>query len=712
MGLRKILTIGCAFWFLLYGSPVDAWDVLILHSYNEGYTWTDDVTAGIRHALRDTPGIRLFVEHLDARRKSGAGPLRAADNLLRARYSDNKPAVIIAADDDAFNFLLVRRDYLFPSVPIVFCGVNDFHPSRITDFPGITGVNEAPDVKGTLELILRLHPDLKELAVIADVTTAGVLNRARFERAALTLPRSLRITRLFNMEKDRLGGGLRGLPKNSAVLYLSYLSTPSGASFSVPESVALVKEATKAPIYGCWDFLLPEGIVGGKVLSGRRQGEEAGRMAALVLSGREPGSIPVLMNSPHEYRFNYRELRSRGISVSNLPPGSVVLGGPAGIPMIYKIGGLVLLAVIALLAALLMFAASSRRRHAKAELRYRTLAENIPAIVYTVDLGPPSRTVHISPPLETVLGYKPEEWIGVPDLWIQSIVPDERTEVREKIAEHDKSGAAFLLEYHAVRRDGEIRYLRNRGDYLFDSHNKPQTVIGVIFDATRERASEEAVRESLKEKEYLLKEIHHRVKNNFQIVSSLLRLQRGTNEDPKTDAALLDAERRIFAMSLVHERIYREGTFGLVAFKEYITFLAHDLRLGLASENDILCEVRGDEVEIPLDLAVPCGLFCNEVLVNAFKHAFPPDFPGEKRIQVTIRYTDGLVTLRIADTGVGIPEEIIRRVNMTADGGAAGLTLGLSLLPVLAAQIRGRVSIEGNGGTTVRLEFGINEKEA
>jgi two-component sensor histidine kinase len=149
----------------------------------------------------------------------------------------------------------------------------------------------------------------------------------------------------------------------------------------------------------------------------------------------------------------------------------------------------------------------------------------------------------------------------------------------------------------------------------------------------------------------------------------------------------------------------------LIAFKEYITVFAHDLRLSFASDKDVLCDVQGDDVDIPLDIAVPCGLFCNEVMVNAFKHAFPPDFTGERRIAVSVHHKDDRVELRIADTGVGIPPEIAGSVDQAVPGPASGLTLGVSLLPVLAAQIRGKVFIERNGGTAVRLEFGITGKE-
>lgn len=207
----------------------------------------------------------------------------------------------------------------------------------------------------------------------------------------------------------------------------------------------------------------------------------------------------------------------------------------------------------------------------------------------------------------------------------------------------------------------------------------------VLRDVTAQARSEERLQASLKEKEVLLKELHHRVKNNMQIVSSLLNLHMRGDLDPKLAAAYDDVRVRVRAISLVHEVLYRSGDLGSVTFREYGEELARLLSVTYAKPS-VRVTVEADEAELPVDAAVPCGLVVSELVTNSLKHAFPGDAAGS--VVIRSREEDGAFVVRVHDDGCGF------------DGGAEKSgSLGLKLVGELVDQLKGTISRETGAGT-------------
>jgi two-component sensor histidine kinase len=187
----------------------------------------------------------------------------------------------------------------------------------------------------------------------------------------------------------------------------------------------------------------------------------------------------------------------------------------------------------------------------------------------------------------------------------------------------------------------------------------------------------------------LLREIHHRVKNNLQITSSLLRLQAGAVEDPATREVFLTTQNRIRSMALVHEKLYQSTNLARIDFSDYISALGALLMNSMASDR-VALQVTGDRVYLSVDVAVPCGLIVNELFSNALKHAFPADRHGT--ISAHLRDgSDGRCTLTVSDDGVGLPPQATL---------AGGTTLGLQLIQGLVQQIDGTMTAgSGDGGS-------------
>ncbi len=210
------------------------------------------------------------------------------------------------------------------------------------------------------------------------------------------------------------------------------------------------------------------------------------------------------------------------------------------------------------------------------------------------------------------------------------------------------------------------------------------------------------IRQSLKEKEVLLKEIHHRVKNNLQVISSLLYLQSRNVKDKETLGILQDSQSRVRSMALVHERLYQSSDLARVDFAEYIRNLANYLfRSYGVNMNLIQLKIKVGEVLLGVDTAVPCGLILNELVSNSLKHAFPDDRQGE--IYIELRADDGQLTLMVSDNGVGFPE---------GSGFRNTETLGLQLVNMLVDQLEGTIELDRRGGTTFKITFARVKYEA
>jgi len=217
------------------------------------------------------------------------------------------------------------------------------------------------------------------------------------------------------------------------------------------------------------------------------------------------------------------------------------------------------------------------------------------------------------------------------------------------------------------------------------------------------REAEKTIKESLQEKEVLLKEIHHRVKNNMQIISSLLNLQIRHSADGKITTVLRHSQNRIRTMALIHEKLYESKDLTHVDCEEYVKDLSKQLMLSYGiSRSRIKLNINIKNIYFDVNTAIPCALIINELLSNALKYAFPrlaiiPKTHRQHQIDVILRKSKkNLYTLIIKDNGVGIPQHITLN-NLK--------TLGLQLVKTLVEQLNGTIKLERKGGTKFTIIF-------
>ncbi|MDP3429619.1 MAG: hypothetical protein Q8R89_04725, partial [Desulfomicrobium sp.] len=248
--------------------------IVIVHSYHQGFRWTDSIMEGMLDVLqKEAPDAEIHAEYLDAKRL----PLEIFspffDETLRRKFSRITPSVILVSDDAAFDLMLALRGKHYPGVPLVFCGVNNFNDERLAGHVAVTGVTEDFDIKGTVEIALKLHPNAKHMAVISDSTETGEINRQRFLQAAPEFSDRVDIIELFDLSTEELSSQLKSIPEDSFILNLSFFRDRLGQSYSTLEGNHIVASLSDLPIYSCWDYFLDGNAVGGLVVSGRQQGE-------------------------------------------------------------------------------------------------------------------------------------------------------------------------------------------------------------------------------------------------------------------------------------------------------------------------------------------------------------------------------------------------------------------------------------------------------
>ncbi len=290
-------------------------------------------------------------------------------------------------------------------------------------------------------------------------------------------------------------------------------------------------------------------------------------------------------------------------------------------------------------------------------------------------------------------GYTPEELATKP--FAEFIHPDDKEMVLERHMRRlkgEEPPAAY--NFRIIHKFGDLKWVEINV-IVISWEGRPAT-LNFLNDITERKGAEEQIKASLKEKEVLLKEIHHRVKNNLQIISSLLNLQSNFVEDKQTIEVFQDSQNRIRSMALVHEKLYRSENLARIDFAEYIrdlaAYLFHSHR---ANTQGITLKIQIDEVFLGIDTAISCGLILNELISNALKHAFPNGRAGETRLECRAS-NDGQLTLIVADNGVGFPEALDFRETTS---------LGLQLVTALVDQLDGTIDMHRNTGTEFKITF-------
>ena len=332
----------------------------------------------------------------------------------------------------------------------------------------------------------------------------------------------------------------------------------------------------------------------------------------------------------------------------------------------------------------------------ESERNSRAIVDNANSVIIKYDMS--GRITFFNMYARTLFGYSAEEVIGRKG--IETINkprdPADRPKVEamlEDILEHTEE---YTYNENANRRrDGTELWVAWTNAPLYDSEGRKTGILCIGNDKTRQKQAEDLLRESLKEKEILLQEIHHRVKNNLQIISSLLNLQGDYSGPMDFDEVLRNCENRITSIALIHEQIYMNESLASVEMRSYVRSLLYTLfdSYGIDPRR-ISFTTEVEEIGLHIDVAVPLGLILSELVSNSLKHAFPGERKG--KVLIGLRSNPAGILIEVADNGIGLPRW---------GAGKNDGTLGLTLVEALCSQISGTLTVSSSGGTRWILEL-------
>jgi PAS domain S-box-containing protein len=660
---------------------------------------------------------------MDTKRINSESYLKQLTSLYRMKYSGKEFDVVLVSDDNAFHFALSHQDELFGGAPIVFCGVNRFNPKIIESHPNVTGVIEKGDFEESLAFAIKARPETGTVYVIVDDTNTGKINLEGLRKTMGERHPHIDVQEVQHFTLQELGVKLEALPQDSIGFFISFWHDREG-SLVTPNDLGAVLAKSAVPVFGRSEWMIGRGMVGGKCVSGFDQGVTAGALAARILSGEPASRLPVVMDSPNRFMFDYLELEKHNISIELVPKGSKVINLPFSFYEKYK--PLVLTVMLALtmlsgLIFLLLFVLLKRRRAEEAqkanEVQFRTITEKANFEIQRIndrltlaleatntaawEWSPVTDETIASPNWLELFGFDEEDRHKSFKAWVEHMQPDDAKKSTSALEEH-LAGKSDL--YHA-----EFRYNHPERGWIWlsgtgkvverDSAGRPLRMVGINRDITERKKIEQKIEDSLKEKEILLQEIHHRVKNNMQVISGLIGIQARKMEEiteSSLRAAFLETESRIKSMALVHEALYRSTDFAHVDFSAYTRQLVVDLfHTYEIDSNKVKLETRIEPIDIDINQAIPCGLIINELLSNTLKHAFRGD--GGGRVTVAMDSDDeGMIELSVCDDGVGLPEgtDVVREQSV-----------GLTIVNALVRQLRGEMVVKQNPGCCFQIRF-------
>ena len=326
----------------------------------------------------------------------------------------------------------------------------------------------------------------------------------------------------------------------------------------------------------------------------------------------------------------------------------------------------------------------------ESEARYRRLFEEnpVPMYIYNVES---LKILAVNEAMVEHYGYSRKEFESMSMMNLRP--PGEVDRVHSHI-EDLTPGTLYTGVWKHLKKDGSLIEVDiTSADFPYENR---RARLVLCIDVTAQKRAQEQIRASLKEKDILLKEIHHRVKNNLQVISGLLNLQSHYIDDDSVKGIYRESQNRVISMALIHEDLYQREDLARVDFSDYIRNLTENLFASYGVARGLVAlAIDVEDIRLVVDTAIPCGLIINELITNSLKHGFPKG--GKGTVSITFQSDeDGTLSLILADDGVGFPEGVDFRKTKS---------LGLQLVTILVEQLGGTMDLDREGGTTFRIRF-------
>lgn len=696
---RWFLTI-CTLSWAIAGSLAHAADlppaknVLVLYSFSPRETFaSESLKSQIRS--RTSAPVNFYVEYLESQRFTTPGYKNDLSKTLRDTYGKEKLDLVIVAAYPALHFAAEFRDRIFPGVPIVFMSVA---PGRILGhklWPGVTGVTVPVDIRGTLDLALRLEPDTKSVAVVAGTSEFEQYWFGLTEQELSLHAGELNTIDLVGLPVNELLQKVSELPRHTVVLFQLIPQESTQTVIGTYDVLAAI--AQQFPAYCIHNYCFDHGAVGGSYPDSEEQVSKAAGLAVRVLNGENPGDMPVVHGTQARPQVDWRELRRWNLPASRLPANTLVLYRQPNVwqrneKLIFA--GIVLLVVQALL-ILLLLRQRARKQKVEANLReseerFRRMADTSPALIWMSDRD--GKVTYLSERRLEFTGPDPEAGLG--DTWINYVHPEDRQKVIRAFARAQEAGQAFSKEYRLRRQDGEYRWMFDVASPRTDGYGVLTGFIGSAIDITDQRLAQRALEKvsgklieaQEAERTRIARELHDDICQRLALLS--LELEQAAQAANGSKDRLSEIRRHCSEIAgdvqTLSHRLHSSKLdyLGIVAA---LRSFCHEF----SQQQNVTVNFTQQNVpaSLPRDVSLCLFRIAQEALHNALKHSRTRDFT------IHVFGTADGIELEVADRGGGFNLE-----SAHARGG-----LGLVSMQERIHLVKGSLWIESQPGRGTRV---------
>ncbi len=687
-------------------APSTPKNVLVLYSFTDRKVQDElEILKSTTRSHVGTP-VDFHVEYLGSARFDAPGYEKGVVESLASVYSGKKIDLVVADYYPALRFAVDHRQELFPGAPIVFSSVP---PKRLEGqklWPGVTGVTLNVDLQGTINLALRLHPDKKNAAVVVGTAETDRYWGAVIDKDLQQHQPRLNVIDLPGLPPDQLPKQASALPSHTVVFFQAVPEEEAQPVVGTYEIVSTI--AQQFPTYCFIDRCLGHGAIGGSYPDPEEQEIDAGVLAARVLLGEAPETIPVVNGPPALVHVDWRQLRRWNIPESALPPGAIVSYRQPTLWERYGkyVGAVLLLILVQAILIIVLLWQRARNRKAdmrlrESEKRFRLVADTTPALIWMCDS-------------KGTVTYLNDRWLdfigrdlatGFEDTWPAFIHPDDIESVQATSKRGLEQQKEYSKEYRFRRHDGAYRWMLDIAAPRVNEDGSFAGFVGSAADITDQKLAQEALEKiggklieaQEEERSRIARELHDDICQRLALLSmELEQANRGSNSgrSPKLEEVRRHcAEIAVDVQALSHKLHSSKLEYlGLApAIRSYCREFSqqHDVDVQFAAENV--------SNFLPRDISLSLFRVTQEALQNALKHS------GIKQFSVVLRGSGNGIQLEVSDLGAGFDVE----------GAKLDRGLGLVSMQERVHLVHGTFSIESaeNGGTRILARVPLSDAQ-
>lgn len=496
--------------FLLLGVSLLLADknVLVLHSYHHGLKWSDSISQGLIHTVEKSPQkINLYFEYLDAKRNSSPTFLMQTFQYFILKHGNTPFDTIIAVDNDALAFVNMYGDELFPSTPVIFCGINNFTSSLISNLSKVTGVKEVVGHAKTLRLAKELFPKRKHVLIGLDNTLTATMIKEEIEVLKPGFQTMYEFHYLWDFDEKSLQSFVENNHDDMVIYLSSYNRDKKGHFFGYSESVKNIKELVgyDIPIFGSWSFYLGSGIVGGAMTKGVRQGEMAAELAMKVLNGQDIHTLEIRSNEQEQdIALDYTLMQHFKLAKPKNVSMTQYINAPADIFIRYKIG-IIATSLFLLIFSIVIFFVAWRKNvknrllkeintslelsvelalqeSRKNEKLFKFIADSAHYVIWVVDME--HTLTYINPKVKEFFAQDPKHLLGKQNF---EFLPTEYFDMLQENLQQLKDNASLEYVEFDIYCESIERHMKN---YIVPISTHDGGVVGykgVVHDITQEK---------------------------------------------------------------------------------------------------------------------------------------------------------------------------------------------------------------------------------